>query len=196
MSSSLSLWPPDKRRVLSAPQSTGSHDGKHEHEPRRQSAHRTRLRALLWLAGAFAAAHVLLSHNWRSPLSCASRAFWSTPSTPSLPVQTQKLSDNGLTDVVQWDGYSLFVYGQRVFLWCVFDSARSGSCSRTPRCDELVCCAHIGTRRSGEFHTFRLPVPSLWPDILEKMKAAGMNGVSIYIDWWVSCSGRVARRGT
>jgi beta-galactosidase GanA len=33
---------------------------------------------------------------------------------------------------------------------------------------------------SGEFHTFRLPVPSLWPDILEKMKAAGLNGVSVY----------------
>ena len=33
---------------------------------------------------------------------------------------------------------------------------------------------------SGEFHTFRLPVPSLWPDILEKVKAAGMNAVSVY----------------
>ncbi|KAF8192161.1 glycoside hydrolase family 35 protein [Pholiota molesta] len=33
---------------------------------------------------------------------------------------------------------------------------------------------------SGEFHTFRLPVPDLWPDILEKVKAAGMNAVSVY----------------
>lgn len=33
---------------------------------------------------------------------------------------------------------------------------------------------------SGEFHTFRLPVPSLWPDILQKVKAAGLNGVSVY----------------
>ena len=33
---------------------------------------------------------------------------------------------------------------------------------------------------SGEFHTFRLPVPSLWPDILEKVKAAGLNAVSVY----------------
>lgn len=33
---------------------------------------------------------------------------------------------------------------------------------------------------SGEFHTFRLPVPSLWPDILEKFKAAGLNAVSVY----------------
>lgn len=33
---------------------------------------------------------------------------------------------------------------------------------------------------SGEFHTFRLPVPSLWPDILEKAKAAGLNAISLY----------------
>jgi hypothetical protein len=28
-------------------------------------------------------------------------------------------SSNGLTDVVQWDKYSLFVRGQRIFLWFV-----------------------------------------------------------------------------
>ena len=33
---------------------------------------------------------------------------------------------------------------------------------------------------SGEFHTFRLPVPSLWLDILEKIRAAGLNGISVY----------------
>lgn len=33
---------------------------------------------------------------------------------------------------------------------------------------------------SGEFHTFRLPVPSLWPDILQKAKAAGLNALSVY----------------
>ncbi|KAK0457453.1 glycoside hydrolase family 35 protein [Desarmillaria tabescens] len=33
---------------------------------------------------------------------------------------------------------------------------------------------------SGEFHTFRLPVPSLWPDIMQKFKAAGLNAVSLY----------------
>lgn len=35
-------------------------------------------------------------------------------------------------------------------------------------------------RSSGEFHTFRLPVPALWLDILQKIKAAGLNGVSVY----------------
>ncbi|KAF8158030.1 glycoside hydrolase family 35 protein [Crassisporium funariophilum] len=54
------------------------------------------------------------------------------------------------TDQVQFDNYSLILRGQRVFIY------------------------------SGEFHTFRLPVPSLWPDILEKVKAAGMNAVSVY----------------
>ncbi|ELU44899.1 glycoside hydrolase family 35 protein [Rhizoctonia solani AG-1 IA] len=37
--------------------------------------------------------------------------------------------------------------------------------------------------QSGEFHPWRLPVPSLWPDIFQKMKAAGFNTVSIYIHW-------------
>lgn len=36
-------------------------------------------------------------------------------------------------------------------------------------------------RSSGEFHTYRLPVPSLWPDILQKVKAAGLNGISVYL---------------
>ncbi|KAJ7688189.1 glycoside hydrolase family 35 protein [Mycena rosella] len=54
------------------------------------------------------------------------------------------------TDQVQFDNFSLILQGQRVFLY------------------------------SGEFHTFRLPVPSLWPDILEKVKAAGLNAVSVY----------------
>ena len=48
---------------------------------------------------------------------------------------------------------SLTVDGRRVFLW------------------------------SGEFHPFRLPSPSLWLDILEKMKANGYNAVSAYFDW-------------
>ncbi|EEB91156.1 hypothetical protein MPER_10530, partial [Moniliophthora perniciosa FA553] len=54
------------------------------------------------------------------------------------------------TEDINFDNYSLILQGQRVFL------------------------------HSGEFHTFRLPVPSLWPDILQKFKAAGLNGVSVY----------------
>ncbi|KAJ7075303.1 glycoside hydrolase family 35 protein [Mycena belliarum] len=39
---------------------------------------------------------------------------------------------------------------------------------------------------SGEFHPFRLPVPELWYDVLEKFKAAGFNGVSVYWHWGLS----------
>ncbi|KAI0350174.1 hypothetical protein OH77DRAFT_1593752 [Trametes cingulata] len=60
---------------------------------------------------------------------------------------------DGLTDVVQWDNYTLFLHNQRMFLY------------------------------SGEFHTFRLPVRELWLDVFQKMVAAGLNGVSIYIHW-------------
>ncbi|RDX44130.1 hypothetical protein OH76DRAFT_1409386 [Lentinus brumalis] len=58
---------------------------------------------------------------------------------------------NGYTDVVTWDNYTLWIYNQRVFL------------------------------TGGEFHTFRLPVQELWLDIFQKMVAAGLNHVSIYI---------------
>ncbi|HET9168408.1 MAG TPA: beta-galactosidase [Actinospica sp.] len=54
---------------------------------------------------------------------------------------------------VGFDTYSLLVDGQRLVLW------------------------------SGEFHPFRLPSPSLWADVLQKMRANGYNAVSIYVNW-------------
>ncbi|ESK87049.1 glycoside hydrolase family 35 protein [Moniliophthora roreri MCA 2997] len=54
------------------------------------------------------------------------------------------------TGDVQFDNYSLILNGQRIFL------------------------------HSSEFHTFRIPIPSLWPDILQKYKAAGLNSISVY----------------
>ena len=36
---------------------------------------------------------------------------------------------------------------------------------------------------SGELHTYRLAVPSPWPDILQKIKAAGSNAISVYVHW-------------
>jgi hypothetical protein len=63
------------------------------------------------------------------------------------------LRDNGLTKDVQWDKYSLFIKGQRVFLW------------------------------SGEVHPWRIPVKSQWLDILHKVKASGMNAISVYAHW-------------
>jgi beta-galactosidase GanA len=36
---------------------------------------------------------------------------------------------------------------------------------------------------SGEFHPYRLPVPGLWLDIFQKVKALGFNVVSFYVHW-------------
>src|SRR5689334_3868635 len=54
---------------------------------------------------------------------------------------------------VTYDGYSYLIDGKRTYLW------------------------------SGEFHYFRLPNQDMWRDVLEKMKAAGFNSVSLYFDW-------------
>ncbi|MGW1562483.1 beta-galactosidase [Streptomyces sp. NPDC002144] len=54
---------------------------------------------------------------------------------------------------ITYDRYSVTVDGKRVLLW------------------------------SGEFHYWRLPSPGLWRDVLQKIKAGGMNAVSIYFDW-------------
>ncbi|KAK3326139.1 glycoside hydrolase superfamily [Apodospora peruviana] len=64
-----------------------------------------------------------------------------------------QIQGNGLQNVVQWDHYSLLINGERIFL--------------------------LG----GEMHPFRLPVPELWEDVLEKIKAMGMRMVSIYTHW-------------
>ena len=58
-----------------------------------------------------------------------------------------------LQDIVTWDENSLLIYGKRVLIY------------------------------GGEFHPFRLPVPSLWLDIFQKMKSMGYNAVSVYWDW-------------
>ncbi|KAK7017630.1 beta-galactosidase [Favolaschia claudopus] len=72
---------------------------------------------------------------------------------PFSPLQTSSRSNNGLTDAVEWDPYSFFIFGNRTFI------------------------------QSGEFHMWRLPVPSLWRDIVQKAKAAGLNAISVYFHW-------------
>lgn len=59
----------------------------------------------------------------------------------------------GRPKAVSWDQYSLKIDGKRVVVW------------------------------SGEIHPFRLPNPSLWRDVIQKMKALGFNGVAFYFDW-------------
>ena len=58
-----------------------------------------------------------------------------------------------LQDIVTWDEHSVMVYGERIMLF------------------------------NGEFHPYRLPVPALWLDVFQKLKAAGFAGVSFYTDW-------------
>lgn len=62
-------------------------------------------------------------------------------------------TDNGLTDLVTWDEHSLFVNNSRVYIF------------------------------SAEFHYQRLPVPELWPDVFQKLKAEGFNAISVYFFW-------------
>ncbi|CBX92575.1 hypothetical protein IAQ61_006037, partial [Plenodomus lingam] len=58
-----------------------------------------------------------------------------------------------LQNIVTWDEHSLFVHGERIFLY------------------------------SGEVHPYRLPVADLYIDLFQKIKALGYNGVSFYTDW-------------
>ncbi|MET7696585.1 beta-galactosidase [Streptomyces sp. NPDC005485] len=60
---------------------------------------------------------------------------------------------DGQKHTVGFDRYSLLVDGRRLVVW------------------------------SGELHPFRLPSPSLWRDVLQKMRAHGYNAVSIYVAW-------------
>ncbi|KAK5130090.1 hypothetical protein LTR08_002478 [Meristemomyces frigidus] len=77
----------------------------------------------------------------------------------AVTAQQWPLHDDGLNDVVQWDHYSLIVNNERLFFW------------------------------SGEFHYWRIPVPELWIDIMQKIKAAGFNAFSIYNHWgWHSAA--------
>jgi len=75
------------------------------------------------------------------------------PNLRRLPIQDKHNRTKPLQDVVTWDSNSLFIRGNRIMIF------------------------------SGEFHPFRLPVPSLWMDVFEKVKALGLNTVSFYADW-------------
>ncbi|KAH0612850.1 uncharacterized protein H6S33_009230 [Morchella sextelata] len=83
------------------------------------------------------------------------KLFWSILAfAVAVAAQTAwPISSTNYTDAVQWDHYSLIVKGERLVVW------------------------------SGEFHYWRIPVPHLWRDVLEKMKAHGFNTFSIYGHW-------------
>ena len=72
---------------------------------------------------------------------------------PASLIRDDRNSTGPLQKIVTWDDQSLFINGKRVMLF------------------------------SGEIHPYRLPVPSLWIDVLEKIKALGLNAVSVYLNW-------------
>lgn len=61
---------------------------------------------------------------------------------------TAAATDNGKQTDVIWDSYSLTVNDERLFVF------------------------------SGEFHYTRLPVPELWLDVFQKLRANGFNAIS------------------
>ncbi|ESK93618.1 glycoside hydrolase family 35 protein [Moniliophthora roreri MCA 2997] len=63
--------------------------------------------------------------------------------------------DKTIQDIVTWDQYSLIVNGKRLAIY------------------------------GGEVHPYRMPVHSLYLDVLQKMKSAGFNAVSIYVFWGI-----------
>lgn len=65
-----------------------------------------------------------------------------------LAINLVSASDNGKTTEVTWDEYSLSIKGERVYIF------------------------------SGEFHYQRLPVPEMWLDVFQKLRANGFNAVS------------------
>ncbi|KAF5023101.1 hypothetical protein F66182_4858 [Fusarium sp. NRRL 66182] len=56
-------------------------------------------------------------------------------------------------ETVQWDHYSMMINGERILSF------------------------------GGEFHPFRIPVPEMWWDIMQKMKAMGLNSLAFYNHW-------------
>ena len=80
--------------------------------------------------------------------------FWRPVLAAPEGLPTQwPLHDDGLNQIVQWDHYSFELRSQRTFLF------------------------------AGEFHYWRLPVPELWVDILQKIKAAGFTALTFYTNW-------------
>jgi hypothetical protein len=87
-------------------------------------------------------------------LTLSSCIFSSTATLAQSSASRQwPLHDNGLNDVVQWDHYSFKIHGKRLFVF------------------------------SGEIHYWRIPVPEVWDDLLEKIKAAGFTACKFDFVW-------------
>jgi hypothetical protein len=80
--------------------------------------------------------------------ACLGIQVWSTPvNGRGLTERLRSYKRAPLQDIVTWDENSLLIHGKRVVIY------------------------------GGEFHPFRLPVPSLWLDVFQKMRALGYTKV-------------------
>ncbi len=93
------------------------------------------------------------SMRWLGLMAVVAALTASGTSAARTPRPRTRRATTATTHTVSFDKYSLLLDGRRTFIW------------------------------SGEFHPFRLPSPSLWRDVLEKMKAEGYDAVSMYFDW-------------
>jgi hypothetical protein len=92
--------------------------------------------------------------NWLAFLGLyASSLFLLNGQSNAQNVTQWPLHSDGLNDVVQWDHYSFKINGKRLFVF------------------------------SGEIHYWRIPVPEVWEDLLEKIKAAGFTAFAFYSHW-------------
>ncbi|KAN0065375.1 hypothetical protein ACQY0O_001211 [Thecaphora frezii] len=97
-----------------------------------------------------------LPHPHSQPAPLAYHApFPSPPTADSNHASSWSRPSRTNSSAVVWDKYSLALDGgrSRIFVF------------------------------AAEFHPWRLPVPSLWRDVLQKIKAARFNTVSIYTHW-------------
>jgi beta-galactosidase GanA len=108
----------------------------------------------------------------RSPWVCfvACLALAAAQQVPfSIFQPSTEIRSTNLTDMVQWDGYSMFVLGQRLILW-------SGEIHRGYYILHNATCAQIVT-------AWRILTPALYLDVMQRIKALGFNAISMYTFW-------------
>ncbi|MFJ1970212.1 beta-galactosidase [Streptomyces sp. NPDC087903] len=92
--------------------------------------------------------------RWRSLLTALLLAIACLSAPAALPAPAEAAETApAAAHTVTYDQYSVKVDGKPLYIW------------------------------GAEFHYFRLPDPDAWRDVLQKIKAAGFNAVSLYFDW-------------
>lgn len=95
------------------------------------------------------------------PGAAPGAAFAAAPMTAGKTAGAAVFAGNdGKAHDITWDEYSFKVDGERLNIW------------------------------SGEFHYWRLPAPEQWRDLMQKLKSAGFNAVSLYFFWGLHQSER------